>query len=386
MMRDDLDQAAVCVVIAARNAQDTIAKAVGSALAQDYVREVIVVDDASTDRTASAAWSADDNSGRLKVLVERQNLGPAGARNRALAASAAPFFCVLDADDYMLPGRMACLMASCAREWDLIADDIIILPQQAQLSFSLQRSGNAGAGRILDLESFILGNISRAGRPRGELGFLKPVVSRAFMRRHGLRYDENIRLGEDYALYLRALLYGAKFRLVSACGYVAVERPDSLSSRHSAEDLRRIMVLDESILRDHSHMPAAGRCALARHRAATRNKFVYAAALEEKQANGLAAGLACLARSPAALPHVLAETLRAKTHAVRRRLSPSSVVEPHNLRFLIGLPDAQFVDVHPLRTHQDRRGPLNTGRQDLRSVAQQHRGGADTCRPSMEAE
>ena len=352
-----MDAIAVCVVIAARNAQETIAKAVGSALAQDHVREVIVVDDASTDQTASAAWSADDRTGRLKVLVERQNLGPAGARNRALASSRAPFFCVLDADDYMLPGRMARLIASGAGEWDMIADDIIILPQQARLSFSLQRGGGPDNGRFLDVERFVLGNISRAGRPRGELGFLKPVISRAFMRRHALLYDEKIRLGEDYAFYLRALLHGAKFRLVSACGYVAVERPDSLSSRHTAGDLRRMLVFDEAILRDHTHIPPAERRALDKHRAATRNKFVYAAALENKQANGLASGLACLARSPAALPYVFAETLRAKSLALRRRLGPSFAAEPHHLRFLIGLPDAQFADIRPLAAHLDQRGP-----------------------------
>jgi succinoglycan biosynthesis protein ExoU len=346
-----LDAIAVCVVIAARNAQDTIAKAVGSALAQDHVGEVIVVDDASTDRTAAAASSADDGSGRLTILVEKRNLGPAGARNRALALSAAPFFCVLDADDYMLPGRMARLLAS-GGAWDLIADDIIILPQSARLSFSIQRGGDAG-GRILDVESFVLGNISRAGRPRGELGFLKPVISRAFMRRHALLYDENIRLGEDYAFYLRALLHGAAFRLVSACGYVAVERPDSLSSTHSADDLRRMVVFDEAVLQSHPQLPASQRRALDRHRAATRNKFVYAAALEKKQANGLASGLAWLARWPAALPYVLTETLRAKTHALRRRFSPNLDAEPRNPRFLIGLPDAHFADIRPLAAHDD---------------------------------
>ena len=356
MMQEQPEASGICVVIAAHNAEATVGRAVSSALAQANVSEVIVVDDASTDRTAAAALFADDDSGRLKVLVETHNLGPAGARNRALACSDAPYFCVLDSDDYMLPGRVARLLES-AGEWDMIADDIIILPQQARLSFSLQRGGAPDNGRILDVERFVLGNISRRGRPRGELGFLKPVISRAFMRRHALLYDEKIRLGEDYAFYLQALLHGAKFRLVSACGYVAVERSDSLSSRHTAGDLRRMLAFDEAILRDHSHIPPAERRALDKHRAAIRNKFVYAAALENKQANGLASGLACLARSPAALPYVFAETLRAKSLALRRRLGPSFAAEPHHLRFLIGLPDAQFADIRPLAAHIDQRGP-----------------------------
>lgn len=352
------DEIAICVVIAARNAQATIAEAVSSALAQDHVREVIVVDDASADQTASAAWSADDGSGRLKILAETQNLGPAGARNRALAASQAPFFCVLDADDYMMPGRMARLIASGTGDWDLLADDIIILPQDAKLSFSLQRGGDPADRQDLDMASFVLGNISRAGRPRGELGFLKPVVSRAFMRLHALLYDDRIRLGEDYAFYLQALLHGARFRLVNACGYVAVERPDSLSALHSADDLRRMLEADDTVLRSHPAMPMAQRHAVEKHRAATWNKFVYAAALEAKQVHGLASGLAYLARSPAALPYVFAETLRAKTRVLRRLLGPSAIPEARRPRFLIGLPGARFADIRPLPAHQDlRRSP-----------------------------
>lgn len=353
-----MDEIAVCIIVAARNAQSTIAKAVASALAQDHVREVIVVDDASTDQTAVRARSADDGSGRLKILVQAQNLGPAGARNRALAASAVPYFCVLDADDYMLPGRMARLIASCARgDWDLLADDLIILPDNAGISFSLYRGGDPANRRLLTVESFALGNVSRAGRPRGELGFLKPLVSRAFMRRHALLYDEHIRLGEDYAFYLRALLHGARFRLVSASGYVAVERPDSLSSTHRAADLGRLLAFDEAVLRSHPALPRAQRQAIRQHRAAMRNKFAYAAALEAKQARGLASGLACLARWPAAVPHALAETFRAKASALRQRLGPRLAPEGRRLRFLIGLPDAHFTNIRPLAAPRRREVP-----------------------------
>jgi succinoglycan biosynthesis protein ExoU len=334
----------VAVVIAARNAAGTIAEAVRSALAQDHVGEVIAVDDASADATAAAARSADDGSARLTVLVAEHNLGPAAARNLALARAVSPYFCVLDADDYMLPGRMARLLGSTAAAWDLIADDMIILPQAdaARLSFSLKRDG--GGAHMLDLERFVLGNISRPGRPRGELGFLKPVVSRAFMSGHGLAYDGALRLGEDYAFYVRALIGGARFALVSACGYVAVERPDSLSSRHSADDLRRIAEFDAAMLAATSRLSSREQRALAAHRDAMWRKYIYGAALDLKRAKGMPAALAMLARSPSALPYVLAETLRAKRDALLRRVTPAATRRGRP-RFLVGMPEAQFTDI-----------------------------------------
>ncbi|NJM33709.1 MAG: glycosyltransferase family 2 protein [Rhodomicrobium sp.] len=335
----------VSVIVAARNAEATIAKAVRSALAQPAVSEVIVVDDVSTDRTAAAASRADDGSGRLKILTAPANLGPAGARNLALERSAAPYFCVLDADDYMLPGRLTKLLASANGDWDLIADDIIILPQSSGLTFSLRR--DAYSLRHLDLESFALGNISRPGRPRGELGFLKPVVSRAFMYRNDLRYDESLRLGEDYAFYLRALLGGARFALVSACGYVAVERHDSLSSNHSGEDLRRIMMFDEAILSLYPDLKPGERAALAKHRDATWRKHVHAEALDLKREKGIAQALAFLGRAPAALPHVLAETVRAKSKGMLHRLLPPPSRDSRRLRLLMGLPGARLADIRP---------------------------------------
>ena len=51
----------VAVVIAARNSARTIGWAIGSALRQPEVAEVLVMDDASDDDTASAAEDAEDD-------------------------------------------------------------------------------------------------------------------------------------------------------------------------------------------------------------------------------------------------------------------------------------------------------------------------------------
>ena len=111
------DRLKVAVIIAAMNASATIARAIISALADRNVREVIVVDDASSDDTAAVARAADDGSNRLTVLVQPANAGPAAARNRAIDASSSPLIAILDADDFLLPGRFDALLDE--EGWDL---------------------------------------------------------------------------------------------------------------------------------------------------------------------------------------------------------------------------------------------------------------------------
>jgi len=67
-----------------------------------------------------------------------------------------------------------------------------------------------------------------------------PVIRRDFLEQHGLWYDEECRLGEDFILYTRALAKGARMKVVADCGYAAQVRQNSLSSNHRIEDLRTL--------------------------------------------------------------------------------------------------------------------------------------------------
>jgi succinoglycan biosynthesis protein ExoU len=323
----------VCVVIAARNAEASIGRAVGSALAQKPVREVIVVDDASTDGTAAAARAADDRSKRLKVVRQNENRGPAGARNRAFDIAKSPLVCPLDADDYLLPGRIERLLAGATGHWDLLADDIVIVPQELQhLDVHLGSESTERSAKGISLASFVRGNITRPDRPRGELGFLKPLIKRAFLTAHGLRYDESLRLGEDYALYVRALAAGARFRVVGACGYIAIERNDSISARHGAADLNRLAQFDAACLAGLIALNSAERAAFRDHHAATHDKAVHRVALDLKRERGVAAALYYLAGRPLSVPHITVETWRAKRKALEARFSRGRRHAPRHIR------------------------------------------------------
>ncbi len=254
----------VTVIIAAYNCAATIARAVASALAEPEVAEVMVVDDASTDSTIAAAKTADDGSARLKILIQHQNAGPAAARNRAIAQSAAPWITVLDSDDFFLPGRIRGLLAY-AEHADMVADDMwqvsehdIDGARRLLLGESLQSPQTVG------FEEFVLSNVTRAGHNRRELGFIKPLMRRSFLDAHTIRYCESMRLGEDFELYARALALGARLLLVPAQGYVSVVRKDSLSGRHSETDLLRLRDCNTDLMAL-PNLSASAKDALHRH-------------------------------------------------------------------------------------------------------------------------
>jgi succinoglycan biosynthesis protein ExoU len=302
----------VCVIIPAFDAAATVGRAVRSALAQREVREVIVVDDASRDATSAAAAAAGDGSGRLRLLRLDRNRGPAAARNAALRAGSAPLIAILDADDHLLPERFARLAND--GSWDLIVDNILFLPEQDAIDPDLAALADvADRRRRLDFAEFVRRNISQPGRARSELGFLKPVMRRDMLSRLGLRYDETLRLGEDFILYATALARGARFDLSARCGYVAIERAVSLSGRHRTADLAALAAAEAVLL---AELAANGRRAerriLARHLAGVQAKAAHRLFLERKRQGGMIAATAPLLPRPITFARVAGALLRDK--------------------------------------------------------------------------
>jgi glycosyltransferase involved in cell wall biosynthesis len=80
-----------------------LGEAIRSALAQSYAnKEIIVVDDGSTDNSLEAARSF----GKRVHLIAKENGGQASAFNAGFAASRGEIICLLDADDVFLPCKV----------------------------------------------------------------------------------------------------------------------------------------------------------------------------------------------------------------------------------------------------------------------------------------
>ncbi len=99
---------AVSFVIAAYNAERFVEEAVHSILSQPAPPfEVVIMDDASTDATPAILRRLANADSRITLLRLEQKLYVSGARNRAFEFVRAPWMCIFDADDIMLPDAFA---------------------------------------------------------------------------------------------------------------------------------------------------------------------------------------------------------------------------------------------------------------------------------------
>jgi glycosyltransferase involved in cell wall biosynthesis len=94
----------VSILIPAFNAQEWIADTLRSAVAQTWDRkEIIVIDDGSTDRTLAIARQFESDVVRV---VPQKNQGAAAARNKAFSLSQGDYIQWLDADDLLAPDKI----------------------------------------------------------------------------------------------------------------------------------------------------------------------------------------------------------------------------------------------------------------------------------------
>src|SRR3954465_5283675 len=95
----------VSIVMATYNFERFLARAIESALAQDYPAEsldIVVIDDGSTDDTAEAIRPYLDH---LRYIWQ-PNAGLSAATNRGVEEARGEFIGLLDADDMWLPDKV----------------------------------------------------------------------------------------------------------------------------------------------------------------------------------------------------------------------------------------------------------------------------------------
>ena len=183
----------ISIIMAAYNAEKTIELAIGSVLSQSYRNwELIVINDCSTDKTASLVESIADP--RVRLIHNEVNSGVSFTRHRGVEEAKGEWIAILDSDDAWAPEK---LEKQVQRQ----------IEKNADLLFTASSFMNAD-GEPIDWVLHAPEEIGyRTLLKQNLISNSSVLVRKALYQAHELQGDD---MHEDFACWLRILKSGIK--------------------------------------------------------------------------------------------------------------------------------------------------------------------------------
>lgn len=213
----------VSIIIPAYNASTYVADAIHSALMQTWAdKEIIVVDDGSTDATALIAESIAG-----VTCIRQTNGGVSRARNAGVSHSSGDLIAFLDADDVWHPGKLEAQVSLLERypDCDLTYTKFIEIPSPlAPREWLCDNQDISSHSRAVELKS----------------SFIDPFfgTSTVIVRRtafdHAGGFDESLPYAEDIDFFLRVLIRRPATAMLDAAMVYKREVDGSLSHDSAA--------------------------------------------------------------------------------------------------------------------------------------------------------
>ncbi|OJU35268.1 MAG: glycosyl transferase family A [Bacteroidales bacterium 45-6] len=225
----------VSIIMPVYNAESTILHSLKSIMSQHQSWiELIVVDDCSTDRSASIVNETIASSTRqdmsIVLLRHENNRGVAAARNSGLDAATGKYIYYVDADDRIEPYTLEKLV----REAESAGADIV--GHNWYLSFEgnerkMHEPGFANPSEALRL--------MMAGAMRWNLWLF--LVRKSLYDEHQIRFIEGLNMGEDMMVMLKLFANAEKVSFIDEALYHYMQtNVSSLTKTYSEEHIRQV--------------------------------------------------------------------------------------------------------------------------------------------------
>lgn len=246
--------ALVSIIIPCWNAEEYVGQAISSALAQTYPNvEVIVVDDGSTDDSLTAIRGFGD---RIRWTTG-PNRGGCAARNTGLEMARGDLVQFLDADDLLLPEKVARQVMVVSEDPEAITYCDHFVQTKGATSF---RRRDPQLSDETDPVVLVLRH-----RTLSISGPLHPVEQ--------LRAIGGFRIGlpasQEFDLHLRLAVAGRRFRYVPEPLFTVRRRPNSVSSHFGRTMACLLSILPEAVerMKDSGQLDGRRRVELAAYAA-----------------------------------------------------------------------------------------------------------------------
>ena len=242
-----MNQPLVSIILPVYNAQNHLARCVGSICAQTYRNiEIIILNDGSKDQSLPVCEEFRQKDPRI-LLVDKANSGVSDTRNLGLKLASGKYVEFVDSDDYLDPDFTERLVAA-AEENEA---DFVIAPYKMVIP-----AGASKPEQVLDKIQDELGVMSVARPPEvREYGFLpagvydkdtfalrlmdKPasyfysvlwnkLYRRDILTGNDIQFVSEMRWAEDPVFNLRYIQYAERFVAIDKPGYYYVQNPQSI--------------------------------------------------------------------------------------------------------------------------------------------------------------
>ena len=242
-----MNQPLVSIILPVYNAQNHLARCVGSICAQTYRNiEIIILNDGSKDQSLPVCEEFRQKDPRI-LLVDKANSGVSDTRNLGLKLASGKYVEFVDSDDYLDPDFTERLVAA-AEENEA---DFVIAPYKMVIP-----AGASKPEQELDKIQDELGVMSVARPPEvREYGFLpagvydkdtfalrlmdKPasyfysvlwnkLYRRDILTGNDIQFVSEMRWAEDLVFNLRYIQYAERFVAIDKPGYYYVQNPQSI--------------------------------------------------------------------------------------------------------------------------------------------------------------
>ena len=242
-----MNQPLVSIILPVYNAQNHLARCVGSICAQTYRNiEIITLNDGSKDQSLPVCEEFRQKDPRI-LLVDKANSGVSDTRNLGLKLASGKYVEFVDSDDYLDPDFTERLVAA-AEENEA---DFVIAPYKMVIP-----AGASKPEQVLDKIQDELGVMSVARPPEvREYGFLpagvydkdtfalrlmdKPasyfysvlwnkLYRRDILTGNDIQFVSEMRWAEDLVFNLRYIQYAERFVAIDKPGYYYVQNPQSI--------------------------------------------------------------------------------------------------------------------------------------------------------------
>ena len=242
-----MNQPLVSIILPVYNAQNHLARCVGSICAQTYRNiEIIILNDGSKDQSLPVCEEFRQKDPRI-LLVDKANSGVSDTRNLGLKLASGKYVEFVDSDDYLDPDFTERLVAA-AEENEA---DFVIAPYKMVIP-----AGASKPEQVLDKIQDELGVMSVARPPEvREYGFLpagvydkdtfalrlmdKPasyfysvlwnkLYRRILLTGNDIQFTSELKWAEDLVFNMQYIQYAETFVSIDKPGYYYVQNPQSI--------------------------------------------------------------------------------------------------------------------------------------------------------------